>query len=97
LPRNSKKLELNHIDLISKITLAKYYPQGLARELLSLRVFPGTMINISQIEKFTESGVPFRPPTSGEAAIPGAYPLKSGKNYLLPGRGGGVHIYCILW
>jgi hypothetical protein len=73
LPRNLKKLEINPIDLISKITLAKYYPQGLASELLSLRGTPGTMINISQIEKFTESGGPSGSPPSGEAATPGAF------------------------
>jgi hypothetical protein len=74
LPRNLKKLELNPIDLISKITLAQYYPQGLARELLSLRGTPGTMINISQIEKLTEFSVPSGSLPSGEAATPGTYP-----------------------
>jgi len=86
LPRNLKKLELNHIDLISKIALAKYYPQGLASELLSLRGTPGTMINISQIEKFTEFGARFGPPASGEAATPGLLPQKLGKNICCGGE-----------
>jgi hypothetical protein len=45
----------------------------LASELLSLRGTPGTMINISQIEKITESGVPSRPLPWGETAAPGAF------------------------
>jgi hypothetical protein len=73
LPRNLKKLKINPIDLIGKITLASYYPQGWARELLFLRGTPGTMINISQIEKITESGVPSRPLPWGETAAPGAF------------------------
>ena len=44
------------------------------------------MINISQIEKFTESGVTCRPLFSGEAVTPKAFPGKSGKNYLLRGK-----------
>jgi hypothetical protein len=73
LPRNLKKLELNPIELISKITLGKYYLQSSASELLCLRGTPGTMINISQIDKFTESGVPSGSPPSGKAATPGAF------------------------
>jgi hypothetical protein len=97
LPRNLKKLKLNPVELIDKIILAPNYPHGLASELLSLRGTPGTMINISQNEKFTESGVPSRALFSGEAATPGTYPEKSGKIYLLRVRVGGVHIYGILW
>ena len=55
------------------------------------------MINISQIEKFTESGVPFGALSAVKVATPGTYPQKYGKKYLLPGRAGGVHIYGILW
>jgi hypothetical protein len=44
------------------------------------------MIKNSQIEKFTESGVPARPLTSGKAATPKALPGKYGKNYLLRGK-----------
>jgi hypothetical protein len=44
------------------------------------------MIKISQIEKFTESGVPSRSLTSGKAATPTAFPKNSGKNYLLRGK-----------
>ena len=55
------------------------------------------MINISQIEKFTESGVPFGSLSSEKVATPGTYPQKYGKNYLLLERASGVHIYGILW
>jgi hypothetical protein len=58
LPRNLKKPEINHIELISKIALAPYYSAGFSKELLSLRGFPGTLINISQNENFTESHAP---------------------------------------
>ena len=44
------------------------------------------MINISQIEKFTESGVTCRPLYSGKAVTPKAFPGKYGKNYLLGGK-----------
>jgi hypothetical protein len=72
-------------------------PAGSGGKLLSLRGSPGTMINISQIEKFTESGLPSGSLSSGKVATPGTYPQKYGKNYLLPGIAGGVHIYGILW
>ena len=61
-------------------------PSGSGGELLSLRGFPGTMINISQIEKFAESGEPSVAFSAVKVATPGTYPQKYGKNYLLPGK-----------
>jgi hypothetical protein len=44
------------------------------------------MINISQIEKFSQYGVPSRLLFSGEAATPKAFSEIGGKNYLLGGK-----------
>jgi hypothetical protein len=44
------------------------------------------MINISQNEKFTESGVPIRPLTSGRAVSQKAFPGKHGKNNFCEGK-----------
>jgi hypothetical protein len=49
-------------------------PPGSGGELLSLRGFPGTMINISQIEKFTESGALSGLLYSRKATAPRSYP-----------------------
>ncbi|MDO9530568.1 MAG: hypothetical protein Q7O12_00325 [Deltaproteobacteria bacterium] len=46
------------------------------------------MINISQIEKITESEAPSGSLSSRTATDPGSYPQQYGKKYLLPGRGG---------
>ncbi|MCJ7819257.1 MAG: hypothetical protein MUP25_05470, partial [Syntrophales bacterium] len=72
-------------------------PLGSGGKLLCLRGCPGSMINISQIEKITESEVPSGSLSSRTATDPGSYPEQYGKKYLLPGRPGGVHIYGILW
>jgi hypothetical protein len=97
LPRNLKKLKLNHVDLISKIASAQYYPQGLARELLSLRGTPGTKINISQNEKLTEIYRALRVSPFGRSSHSGNLPIKIWLKLFAKGRGGGVHIYFILW
>jgi hypothetical protein len=49
-------------------------PPGSGSELLSLRGSLGTMINISQIEKFTESRAPSGFLYSRKATVPVSYP-----------------------
>jgi len=55
------------------------------------------MINISQIENFTESGAAAGVHPPGKAGGPEGFSGKTGKNYLPRGNPGGVHIYGILW
>jgi hypothetical protein len=97
LPKPQKIINFNYLNCLYKNPCLPPLTPGSGDELLSLRGCPGTMANNSQIEKITESGVPFRALSPGKANAPTSYPQYHGKNYLLPGRGGGVHIYRILW
>jgi hypothetical protein len=55
-------------------TMTPITPPGSGDKLLSLRGCPGTMVNISQIEKITASGVPVGSFSPRKANALGGYP-----------------------